>query len=155
MTANPGTCLNGGTVVTVTGSGFDNGSAGALLECNNDSSQPTVTLTLGAISEKLPVSCTAPTAAGLITTSSSGGLSGKFTIVAGTTGPPCGSSGDLFATCPATDSGGQAPATDAPKYPCPPTAAQITAGDSCVLAFGDAGGKQQTVNISFVPAPTA
>ena len=48
----------------------------------------------------------------------------------------------------------RAPATDAPKYPCPPTAAQITAGDSCVLAFGDAGGKQQTVNISFVPAPT-
>jgi len=155
MTADPGTCLNGGSVVTVTGSGFDNSSAGALLECNNDSGQPTVTLTLGTISEKLPVGCTAPTTAGLITTSSSGGLSGKITIVAGTVGPPSGSSGDLFATCPATDSGGVSPATDAPKYPCPPTTAQITAGDSCVIAFGDSGSKQQTVDISFVPAATA
>ena len=155
LTANPGTCLNGGTHVTVTGSGFDATSAGALLECNNDSSQPKVNLTLGSIQETLPVSCTAPTAAGLLTTTASGGLSGTFTIVAGTTGPPCGSAADLFATCPATDSAGQSPTTDAPKYPCPPTAAQVTAGDSCVLAFGDAGGKQATVDISFVPAPTA
>jgi len=70
-------------------------------------------------------------------------------------GPPCGGSGDLFATCPATDSGGVSPATDAPKYPCPPTTAQISAGDSCVIAFGDSGSKQQTVDISFVPAAAA
>ena len=154
MTANPGTCLNGGSVVTVTGSGFDNSSAGALLECNNDSGQPTVALVLGTIKETLPVSCSAPTTAGLITTSSSGGLSGKITIIAGTVGPPCGKTGDLFATCPATDSAGGSLATDAAKYPCPPTSAQTSAGDSCVIAFGDSGSKQQTVNISFVPAPT-
>ncbi|HLM96731.1 MAG TPA: hypothetical protein VK283_10480 [Acidimicrobiales bacterium] len=155
MTANPGTCLNGGSVVTVTGSGFDDSSAGALLECNNASGEPTVALTLGSIKESLPVGCTAPTTAGLITTSSSGGLSGKVTIVAGTVGPPCGGSGDLFSSCPATDSAGVSPATDAPKYPCPPTTAQTSAGDSCVIAFGDSGSKQQTVNISFVPAAAA
>jgi hypothetical protein len=77
-----------------------------------------------------------------------------FTIASGTTGPPCGVAAYLAATCPATDSAGQTPSADAANYHCPPTAAQIAAGASCVLAFGDAGGKQGTVNISFVPAPT-
>jgi len=152
MTANPGTCLNGGTVVTVTGSGFDASSAGAILECNNTATQPKVAL--GApISQSVPVGCSAITVAGLITTTSSGGLSGKFTIIAGTVGPPCGTA-DLV-KCPATDSAGGSPTTDAASYPCPPTAAQLAAGGTCQLAFADAGGKQQTVDISFVPAPTA
>ena len=49
------------------------------------------------------------------------------------------------------------PATDAASYPCPPTAAQTAAGDSCVLAFGDSSSSdpQVKVLISFVPAPTA
>ncbi len=52
-------------------------------------------------------------------------------------------------TCPATDSTGGSPATDAAKFPCPPTAAQQAAGDTCVIAFGDASGDQATANISF------
>ena len=152
LTADPGTCLNGGSVVTVTGSGFDNGSAGAILECNNATSQPTVALG-SPINQSVPVSCTGIEAAGLITTTSSGAISTKFTIAAGTTGPPCGGS-YLISKCPATDSTGGSPTTDAAKYPCPPTAAQLAAGVSCALAFGDAGGKQATVDIAFVPAPT-
>jgi hypothetical protein len=152
LTADPGTCLNGGTAVSMTGSGFDASSAGAVLECNGDSSEPTVSLP-APISQTVPVGCSGISAAGLVTTTSSGSFSTTFTIGAGTVGPPCGGT-DLVA-CPATDSAGQAPATDAANYPCPPTAAQITAGVTCVLAFGDAGGKQATVPISFVPAPTA
>jgi len=54
------------------------------------------------------------------------------------------------------DSAGNDPATDAAKYPCPPTPAQVSAGDSCVLAFGDSATAdgQVTVPIAFVPAPT-
>jgi Neocarzinostatin family len=152
LTADPGTCLNGGTVVTVTGSGFDASSAGAILECNGDSSQPTVALP-APISQAVPVGCSGISAAGLITTTSSGTFSATFSIGAGTVGPPCGGS-DLV-TCPPSDSTGHTPSADAAAYPCPPTAAQLAAGVTCVLAFGDAGGKQATVPISFVPAPTA
>ena len=161
LTANPGTCLNGGSVVTVTGSGFTPKGAGAVLECNDTAGQPTVAL--GApISQSVPVGCSGVAATALVQTDSSGNLSTKFTIIAGTVGPPCGAA-DLV-KCPATDSvrpsvatakAGVAPATDAANYPCPPTAAQIAAGATCQLAFGDSGGKQQTVNILFVPAPTA
>ncbi len=151
LTANPGTCLNGGTKVTVTGSGFDSKSAGAVLECNNDSAQPTVDLP-APISQTVPVSCSGISAAGLVTTGADGSLSAAFTIISPTTGPPCG--GSNLVACPATDSGGKAPAADAANYPCPPTAAQLKAGDSCVLAFGDAGGKQAKVSVSFVPSPT-
>ncbi len=42
-----------------------------------------------------------------------------------------------------------------PAYPCPPTAAQLAAKVTCTLAFGDEGGKDGTVPISFVPNPTA
>ena len=98
--------------------GIDASSPGAILECNNDPGQPTATL--GApISQAVPVSCTGVTSAGLITTTSSGTLSAKFTIASGTTGPPCGTS-YLATTCPTTDSSGGNPTTDAAKYPCPP-----------------------------------
>jgi hypothetical protein len=152
MTVNPGTCLNGGTKIAVTGSGFDDTSPGNILECNNDAGQPNVSLP-SPVSENVPVSCSGISITALITTSATGGLTGTFTTISGTTGPPCGT-GYLITTCPTTDSGGGSPATDAAKYPCPPTAAQIAAGDSCTLAFGDGGGKSQTVPISFVPAPT-
>lgn len=152
LTADPGTCLNGGTVVIVSGSGFDASSAGAVLECSGDSGQPTVSLP-APINQAVPVGCSGISASGLVTTTSSGTFSTTFTIGAGTVGPPCGGS-DLVA-CPATDGAGQAPAADAAKYPCPPTPTQMASGVTCVLAFGDAGGKQGMVSISFVPAPTA
>jgi hypothetical protein len=40
--------------------------------------------------------------------------------------------------------------TDAVKFPCPPTPAQVAAGASCNLNFGDASGDQVSVDISFV-----
>ena len=153
LTVNPGTCLNGGTKVTVTGSGFTKGAAGAVLECNNDKSQPTVSLP-APVSQSVPVSCSGISVTGLVTVAADGSISTTFSIISPTPGPPCGAS-DLV-TCPTTDSGGTAPATDAANYPCPPTAAQTAAGDSCVLAFGDSSSSdpQVTVPISFVPAPT-
>jgi len=66
-------------------------------------------------------------------------------VTTGTTGPPA----------TGTDSSGGNAASDAAKYPCPPTTAQQAAGDSCVVAFGDASGNQATVNISFAGACTA
>jgi hypothetical protein len=153
MTIDPGTCLNGGTVVKVTGSGFDPKGSGAVLECNSDAGQPTVALP-APVSQDVPVSCTGIVVAALVTVASDGTISSSFTIVAGPTGPPCGPAYALTKTCPSTDSGGGTPATDAAKYPCPPTPAQTAAGDACTLSFGDSGGKTQTVPIAFVPAPT-
>jgi len=154
MTVNPATCLNGGTKVTVSGSGFDAGSLGNVLECNNAKGQPTVALP-SPVNENVQVSCTGiSTAAGaLITVGADGTFSASFTVIAGKTGPPCGSA-YLIKTCPSTDSTGGNPVADAANYPCPPTAAQVAAGDQCSLAFGDSNGATQTVLISFVSAPT-
>jgi hypothetical protein len=158
MTVTPGTCLNGGTVVTVTGSGFDDSSLGIILQCNSDASQPTVTMSVLGTPETLPVSCSSLALSRAISTSSTGsipapGKTATFTILSPTSGPPCGEPGDLVATCPADSTGGNT-ATDAASYPCPPTPAQLTAGDTCQLIYADQGGKMATVPISFVPAPT-
>jgi hypothetical protein len=151
LTADPGTCLSGGTPIAVTGLGYDTSSIGILLQCNNASGQPTVTLP-APISETFPVSCTSVALSNAITTSTTGGFTKTWDAVDGVTGPPCGKPGDLASTCPADSSGGNA-ASDAANYPCPPTAAELAAGDSCTLSFGDQLGKTATVPISFVPAP--
>ena len=135
----------------MTGSGYDPNSIGILLQCNNDPSQPSVALP-APVSQTVPVSCTGIAIANAIPTKT-GSFSATWDTIAGTTGPPCGKTGDLAATCP-TDTGGGNAATDAASYPCPPTTAQLAAGYSCTLAFGDEGGKTATVPISFVPAPT-
>ncbi len=158
MTVTPGTCLNGGTVVTVTGSGFDDSSLGIILQCNSDASQPTVTMSVLGTPETLPVSCSSLALSRAISTSSTGtipapGKTATFTILSPTSGPPCGEPGDLVATCPADSTGGST-AADAANYPCPPTPAQLTAGDTCQLIYADQAGKMATVPISFVPAPT-
>ncbi len=156
VTVNPGTCLNGGTVVTVTGSGFTPAALGNILECNSDTGQPTVALP-APVSQSVPVSCTGvSTAAGaLITVGADGTFTASFTIIAGTAGPPCGAA-YLISTCPTADSSGGNPTTDAATYPCPPTAAQQAAGDTCTLSFGDSSSTDPsvTVPIAFVPAPT-
>ncbi len=148
MTANPGTCLNGGSVVTLTGSGYDVNSLGSVLECNSDPNQPTVHLPL-PINQNVPVSCSGIAIANAKSTTASGDLPAglTFTIISPTPGPPCGA-GYEITTCPADSSGGSA-ATDAAAYPCPPTAAQLAAHDSCILVFNDEGGKVGTVPISF------
>jgi hypothetical protein len=149
MTVTPGTCLIGGAVVALSGSGFDPGSLGVVLECNDDASQPTVTMSVVGSAETLPVSCSGLSLSHIVTITSSGDFppGATFTVIAGTPGPPCGA-GDLVVTCPADSSGGNTTA-DAAQYPCPPTPAQQDQGVTCSLGFSDNAGKQQTVDLSF------
>jgi hypothetical protein len=158
MTVTPGTCLNGGSVVGITGSGFDPSADGLVLQCSNAAGQPQVPLVVAGHSETLDVSCTPLLIAHLIITTSTGAIpAGKtFTVIDGTTGPPCGA-GSLAPTCP-PDTGGTGSATaDAANYPCPPTPAQLAAGAQCTLSFGDSGPASAavTVPISFTPAAVA
>jgi len=135
LTVSPATGLINGSVVTVSGSGYADNSTGAILECNNDPAQPTIVVEGSAA----PVSCTNPLKK-IETTSASGALGPvSYTVAAGTVGPPT----------TGTDSSGGDAATDAAAYPCPPTAAQITAGYSCTIAFGDLANDEGTANISF------
>ena len=131
---SPSTELAANQTVAVTGSGYDASSTGAALECNNATGQATISVLGNAI----PVSCTNPLA-NLQSTDSGGNLSATFTIVTGIIGPPG----------TGTDSSGGDAATDAANYPCPPTSAQVAAGASCVISFGDQGGARATTPISF------
>ncbi len=146
ITVTPSTGIqpSGSTSVTVTGSGFAASSAGALVECNNDPAQPTIAVAGNAT----PVSC-GPAPLGpngvIVATTASGTFSSPFTVTTGTVGPPG----------TGTDSTGGDAATDAAKYPCPPTTAQQAAGDSCFLTFGDASGTVGMQNISFAGACVA
>jgi hypothetical protein len=157
MTVNPDSGLSGGTVVNVSGSGFAKSSIGNVLECNSDPSQPTV-MDGSPINSSIPVSCTAPSYSMLVSTNSQGAISTTYTIVQGTTGPPCGTP-SAAVQCPATDSAGNSPSADAADYPCPPTAAQEMAGDTCQLTYGDQAGDSGSAAIYFVgetppPPPT-
>jgi hypothetical protein len=147
LTASPNTGLTNGQTVTVTGSGFAKSSIGDVVECNSDPSQPTVALP-SPISETVPVSCSAPDLAKLINTDANGGVSTTYAVISGTVGPPCGPS-PAATTCPSTDSAGNSPTADAPLYPCPPTAAQQAAGDTCNLSYGDAAGESGKATIAF------
>ena len=147
LTASPGTGLSNGQSVTLTGSGYANSSIGNVLECNSDPNQPTVHLG-GVVNSDVPVGCIPPSLMKLVNTDASGNVSTTFTVTSGVLGPPCGPSPDA-ATCPATDSAGQDPTADAAKYPCPPTTAQQTAGDTCNLTYGDATGESASATILF------
>jgi hypothetical protein len=147
LTVTPDTGVTAGSV-TVSASGLTPNSIGNILECNSDPSQPTVALP-SPVSSSVSVSCTAPSYGHLLTVSASGALSGSFTVVQGTVGPPCGISGAVIATCPSTDSTGGSPSADAAKYPCPPTAAQQAAGDVCTLTYGDEANDTAASNILF------
>jgi hypothetical protein len=107
---------------------------GTVIECNSDAGQPTITFAGNAI----PVSCSA-VLGDSFTPNAQGTYSGKFTIVAGVTGPPT----------EGTDSAGNSAANDAANYPCPPTPAQVSKGDHCDVAVGDLAGDEIPVPISF------
>lgn len=133
--------LTNNQTIEVSGSGFAKSSTGSIVECNNDSAQPTVTVA----GNQVPVSCTNPLS-NLVTTTSGGVLnSSSFTIRTGTIGPAASG----------TDSAGNNSAADASLYPCPPTASQIAKGDSCMITFGDAGGDDVSVNIAFQSSSTS
>ena len=145
---DPGTCITGGELLTLSGSGFTPSGLALDQQCNNDPNQPTVDLE-PPVDEVVPVSCSGITASHLFSTSDTGTFSTTWTAIVGTTGPPCGT-GDLAATCPLDSSGGNA-ATDAAAFPCPPTPAQQAAGYVCDLHVGDYTGKQQSIDMLFEP----
>ena len=156
ITISPNTGLTNGQSVTITGSGFAHTSIGNFLECNSDAKQPTV-MDGSPVNTAISVSCNAPSYSHLVTTTATGGLSGTFTVVQGTVGPPCGPA-PAVVTCPAKDSAGNSPTADAALYPCPPTAAQIAIGDVCTISYGDEVNDVGTGNISFAgtaPPPPA
>jgi hypothetical protein len=151
LTMTPGTCIVSGTVVSLSGSGFQASSDGTFLECNSDPNQPTV-MYLGSA---IPVSCTSPLETnqgpGIVSTTAGGDIGpNNFTVLeaASGVGPPCGSS---CTGAEATDSSGGSTVADAAKYPCPPTAAQMALSppDTCGIVFGDEAGDGVTVPISF------
>jgi hypothetical protein len=135
------TCVVGGTVVQVDGSGFSvgKGAVASVLECNGAAGQPTIAFS-GA---NIPVSCSDVSAHLVVLATNSLPSPVSFTVIQGITGPPT----------PGTDSAGNSAATDAQNYPCPPTPAQVTAGDTCVIAVGTSGtggaGDQLPVPLSF------
>ena len=148
LTVTPSTGLQpqGSTVVTVAGSGFTAGALGAVLECNSSgigTTQPTIAV----LGNPVPVSCgPAPGASTIVTVNSSGNVpSTQFTVTTGTVGPPA----------TGTDSSGGDAATDAAKYPCPPTSAQQAAGVTCGIVYGDTDGENSTVPLSFAGACTS
>lgn len=162
ITLTPGTCLVAGTVVTLTGTGLNPSDLGSVMECNSAVGEPTAWNTVAG--QSIPVGCTDPTD-DLVTTTASGNLgpaSGSgpatITIVSGTIGPPFSAAKDDEGTPPAgtpaadlpTDSNAQAE-IDAPAYPCPPTAAQVSAGVSCAIVFGDLAPRGGTSNQFAVP----
>lgn len=149
MSVTPTTGLTNGESVSVTGSGFTPSGIGNFLECNDAPSEPNVALP-SPVSNSVGVGCSAISYSLLVTVSSTGTISKSFTISEGTVGPPCGKSTDAIATCPAMDTNGNSPAADAALYPCPPTAAQLAAGDQCQLNFGDDDGDSApAVNLTF------
>jgi len=116
-----------------TGSGSDTVLTNAIV----NTGQPYIVYLGNAI----PVSCTKVST---FSTQSDGTIAPQFqsfTVQQGTTGPPA----------TGTDSAGNDAATDAANYPCPPTAAQIAAGDGCVIAVGDISGDKVPVPIQFAP----
>jgi len=118
----------GNEQVKVSGSGLKPNALSSLLECNADPSQPTEFSSLA--NKAIPVGCS-NLLTYVTTTGSDGTLASKtFSILTGTVGPPT--------TGPPDSAGGDA-TTDAARYPCPPTAAQLAESPpvSCVIAFGD------------------
>jgi hypothetical protein len=140
LSVSPSTNLSDGSVVSVSGTGFADSSTGAILECNTDPNQPTISIA----GMNAPVSCS-PIFTALKTTTSGGALAAtNFTVHTGKVGPPTAG----------TDSAGNDAGTDAALYPCPPTATQVTNGDTCTIAFGDEVGNQGTQTISFAGEST-
>jgi hypothetical protein len=140
ISVNPSTGLVAGQKVGVTASGLKHSSVGSIEECS-DVPDPSIQPDVSLYGNATPVSCTAPV---VLSTSATGTISSTFTIVGGVTGPPT----------TGTDTNHVSAATDATLFPCPPTAAQIAAGYSCQIIYGDIGGDEPSENISFASQTT-
>jgi hypothetical protein len=157
--------LASGDVVNVTGTGFSPGATASIVECNSDPAQPVIVF----LGQDVPVSCSSLSLVTIPTKGTNKGkLIGSKTMQTGTVGPPVNSSGfppicyntssgstTTTSTIPDCTTSGSA-TTDAANYPCPPTAAQQAAGDTCVLAIGDTAGDRGIGTILFgsEPLPT-
>ncbi len=140
LVATPSTGLNGGSLVTVTGSGFDANSFGGLSECSAVSAQPSVSVGGRA----LPVSCTNPLKVAVTTDRHGSFTASPFSVVVGVPGPPASG----------TDNRGGSATSDAAAFPCPPTPAQVVAGNLCEITFFDAAGTATSTSIAFVASPS-
>jgi hypothetical protein len=131
----PHTNLRNGQTVIVSGSGFAKKSPGAIAECSTAPSQPTIEID----GNQVPVSCTDPLKK-FETTTETGKLGTvAFTVHTGRVGPP------IYGI----DSIGHSAMVDARAYPCPPTPAQIKAGVTCEIRYGNAAGNEVSQNIYF------
>ena len=120
VTMKPVTDLTSGRAVDVIATGLPHSGAGDIMECSSATPQPTITVA----GVRIPVSCTDP-AAKHVTFTSHGDLRTSFSVVTGIVGPPA----------QGTDNSGHSAAAQAKKFPCPPTAAQATAGAHCYLVL--------------------
>jgi hypothetical protein len=140
LKVSPASSLKTGKVVTVRGSGFVLGASGFVSECN-DASNQSLSLNQSADDDHpLPIGCALPLA---VTISTRGKL------------PPTKidiETGNLGTWEIGTDLAGNPSAVDAGNFPCPPTAAQQTAGDSCDVEFFDNRGDLATHVVSFKSA---
>ena len=137
-----------GTTATFSGLSLTNGQGSWTVAANAAMSegQPAATY----LSNAIPVSCTPVKTFEVSADGTIAPQFQSFTVVEGTTGPPCGGSSSTAVACQyPDDSSGGNPATDAAAYPCPPTSAQTAAGIGCVIAVGDLGGDKAAVPISF------
>ena len=142
-----------GTDATFSGLSITTGSGSATVKNGAAISEGQMSVTY--LATAIPISCTQVKP---FQTNPDGTIATQFqsfTVVEGTTGPPCG--GSPTAPCDtANDSAGGSPTTDAAAFPCPPTTAQTAAGIGCVMAVGDLGGDKVAIPISFnLGAPPA
>ena len=159
MTVAPATCLNGGTVVTVTGSGFDAGAVAPSFSATATLVSPQVALTIGtAISQKVPFRCTgASTAPDVLITverrhdlgfvHDHGGHGRSALRCPGTCSPPAQARTAVAETRRLT----------LPTTRARPRRLRSPLATPARLSFGDsaANNATQTVPIAFVPAPDA
>jgi hypothetical protein len=148
VSVSPTTGLLNGQLLTVTGSGYAPDTVGGPVECSDAPGQPTVQ----EDGFPIDVSCDVPAfgpsypfnSSGVSEFSSTGTINASFVVHTGIVGPPI----------LGIDSAGRSAAADAALYPCPPTAAQQAAGDSCRLTIGDSDGDSTSVLLGFAPAIT-
>lgn len=136
-------------VIQVTGSGLTPSTYGYILECNEASGEPTVSV--GApFDMQIPVGCSAPSLKHIVNTTSSGTLKTDYEVhLSRKNGPPC-SYYSVFGPCGRHDSAGLRARADAQNYPCPPSPAQQAAGVGCALVFYDAAHDVVSAPITFL-----
>ena len=141
MTVKPHVDLTNGQTVVVRASGLPHNGTGFLVECSAVTPQTTVSVS----GVPVPVSCTDPRSQRW-TFSPGGRLRATFQIVTGVVGPPRSGS---------TKTGRSADAV-ARRYPCPPTAAQTTAGYHCYLELVSGADHHRLVQaLTFASSSTA